>query len=299
MPTPDPNDPSQDHRPQSSPVPGKSPTAVTTRQSGPALSAGQATVAFQPQLAESRDGPSATPPPSIPGFEIRGVLGRGGMGVVYKARQVSLNRTVALKMILAAEHAATEERERFRTEAQAIARLQHPGIVQIHEIGEHDGLPFFSMEYCAGGSSSAPACRARRLPAREAGRIGGATLARAMHAAHQAHVIHRDLTPANVLMAAGEAGAYATGVPKITDFGLARKLDEQGQTQTGAVMGTPSYMAPEQAEGKARVGPAADVYGLGAILYELLTGRPPFKAASQMDTLLQVINAEPVPPSQG
>jgi WD40 repeat protein len=225
------------------------------------------------------------------GYEIQDVLGRGGMGVVYQARHLSLRRTVALKMILAGDHASEEELNRFRTEAEAVARLQHPNIVQILEVGQHDGLPYFSLEYCEGGSLAAYLDGTPWQP-REATALVE-ILARAMHVAHRAHIIHRDLNPHNVLLA-------REGIPKISDFGLAKKLDEvEGQTQTGAVMGTPSYMAPEQAMGKTReIGPSADVYALGAILYELLTGRPPFKAATSLDTLLQVIQKEPVPPRQ-
>ncbi len=206
----------------------------------------------------------------VPGYEIVRELGRGGMGVVYEARQVKADRIVALKMILHGGHSGSAARGRFRTEGEAVARLQHPHIVQIYEVGEHDGLPFFSLEYCQGGSldrklSGAP------LPAKEAAALVE-VLARAMAAAHQAGIIHRDLKPANVLL-------DRDGRPKVTDFGLAKKVDEAGQTASGAVMGTPSYMAPEQARGESKgVGPAADVYALGAILYECLTGRPPFWA---------------------
>jgi serine/threonine-protein kinase len=225
---------------------------------------------------------------AIPGYEIEDILGKGGMGVVYKARQSALNRTVALKMILNAEHAADSERKRFRTEAEAIARLQHPNIVQIYEVGEHHGAPFLSLEFCARGSL------AERLNGTpwdsEAAALLVLPLTLGIHAAHQAKVIHRDLKPANVLMT-------ADGTPKITDFGLAKKLDEQGQTQSGAVMGTPSYMAPEQAGCKPKeVGPATDVYAIGAILYELLTGRPPFKGPTTLDTVMQVLESDPVPP---
>jgi len=223
----------------------------------------------------------------VPGYEILDKLGEGGMGVVYKARQVKLDRIVALKMILSGEHARAAELARFRTEAEAIARLQHPNIVQIHEVGEQDGKPFFSLEFCAGGSLERK-LNGTPLPPREAAQLVE-TLAGAMQAAHERGVIHRDLKPANVLLS-------ADGTPKITDFGLAKKLDDVGQTASGAVMGTPSYMAPEQAGGQSRVaGPAADIYALGAILYECLTGRPPFKAATTLDTVLQVLEREPVP----
>jgi WD40 repeat protein/tRNA A-37 threonylcarbamoyl transferase component Bud32 len=227
----------------------------------------------------------------VPGYEILSVLGRGGMGVVYKARQVKLDRLVALKMVLAGGHAGVEELARFRSEAEAVARLQHPNIVQIHEVGDCAGQPFFSLEFCSGGSLADQLDGTPWAPGRAAGLVE--TLARAMDAAHQRGVVHRDLKPANVLMT-------ADGQPKVTDFGLAKRLDQgQGQTCTGAVMGTPSYMAPEQAGGKAReVGPAADVYALGAILYEVLTGRPPFKGPTPLDTVLMVVGEEPVAPRQ-
>jgi WD40 repeat protein len=232
--------------------------------------------------------PSAADGLGIPGYEILGELGRGGMGVVYKARQTRLNRVVALKMILAGGHAGEADLARFRTEAEAIARLQHPNIVQVFEVGEHNDLPYFSLEFCGGGSLERK-LGGTPLSPREAAALVG-TLARAMQAAHGQHVIHRDLKPANVLLA-------EDATPKITDFGLAKKLDEAGRTASGAIVGTPSYMAPEQAGDKtAPVGPASDVYALGAILYECLTGRPPFKAATALDTVLQVVGEEPVPP---
>jgi serine/threonine protein kinase len=223
-------------------------------------------------------------------YELLEELGRGGMGVVYKARQTKLHRVVALKMILAGEHAAEADLARFQTEAEAVARLQHPHIVQIYEVGAHDGQPFLSLEFCPGGSLEKK-LRENPLPAREAATLVE-RLARGMAAAHQQGVIHRDLKPANVLLA-------ADGTPKITDFGLARKLDEAGQTASGAIVGTPSYMAPEQAAGTGKgVGPAADVYALGAVLYELLTGRPPFKGPTTLDTVRQVLTDEPVPPGR-
>jgi serine/threonine-protein kinase len=226
---------------------------------------------------------------SIPGYEILGELGRGGMGVVYQARQTRLNRLVALKMILAGGHAGEQDLARFKIEADAIARLQHPHIVQIYDIGEQGGLPYFSLEYCPGGSLASK-LDGTPWPARQAARLVE-TLARATHAAHQAGIIHRDLKPANVLLT-------ADGTPKITDFGLAKRLDQsQQQTASGAIVGTPSYMAPEQAGGRRRdIGPQTDVYALGAVLYELITGRPPFRAATALETLVQVVEQEAAPP---
>jgi hypothetical protein len=194
---------------------------------------------------------------------------------------------VALKTVLAG--ASAEDLARFRSEAEAVARLQHPGIVQIFEVGEHDGRPFFALEYVHGGSLDQK-LRGVPQPAYEAARLVE-TLARTIHAAHQRGIVHRDLKPANVLLA-------ADGTPKITDFGLAKQLDSEARrTQSGAILGTPSYMAPEQAEGRSReISPATDVYALGAILYELLTGRPPFRGPTLLDTLEQVRSLEPVPP---
>jgi WD40 repeat protein len=234
---------------------------------------------------------SASSLPAVRGYHVLEVLGKGGMGVVYKARQLGLNRTVALKMILSGALAGPDALDRFRREAEAVARLQHPHIVAVHEIGTHDGLPFFSLEFVAGGSLD------RKLagipqPPREAARLVE-TLARAVHAAHQKGVIHRDLKPSNVLLA-------EDGTPKVADFGLAKQLDDDsGRTREGDVMGTPSYMAPEQAAGDVgSVGPATDVYALGAILYECLTGRPPFRGATLLETLEQVRHRDPVPLTQ-
>jgi WD40 repeat protein/tRNA A-37 threonylcarbamoyl transferase component Bud32 len=230
-------------------------------------------------------------PPAISGYEILGELGRGGMGVVYKAREVLLNRPCALKMILAGAHATSEAAARFLTEAEAIARLQHPHIVQIHHIGEADGLPFFELEYVSGGSLD-QALDGTPWPPRRAARLTE-QLARGITEAHRLGIVHRDLKPGNVLLA-------ADGTPKITDFGLARALgSESGLTGSEAIMGTPSYMAPEQAGGKAReASPAADIYAAGAILYELLTGRPPFRGATVLETLEHVKSTEPVTPSR-
>ncbi|HQR06250.1 MAG TPA: WD40 repeat domain-containing serine/threonine-protein kinase [Gemmatales bacterium] len=222
--------------------------------------------------------------PILPSYSITGVLGRGGMGVVYEALQRPLNRPVALKMIISGEHAGAEDRLRFLSEAESIAKIQHPGIVQLYEFGSHEGHPYFALEYVAGGTlekklSGTP------LPPREAATLVE-KLARAMQAAHDLGIVHRDLKPANVLLT-------PAGDPKITDFGLA-KSGGSNLTATGAILGTPSYMAPEQADGQKSVGTPADVYALGAILYECLTGRPPFKGPTQVDTILQVVNNEPV-----
>jgi tetratricopeptide (TPR) repeat protein len=229
--------------------------------------------------------------PAVPGYRILGELGRGGMGVVYKARQIGLARTVALKMILSGDYAAEADLVRFRLEAEAVAKLQHPNIVQIYEINEWDGRPYFALEFVDGGPLDKK-LGGNPLPFRQAAELLR-KLAEAMDYAHQRHIIHRDLKPPNVLLT-------ADGTPKITDFGLAKKLDEDdSQTRTGAIMGTPSYMAPEQAEGRTKeLGPAADIYSLGAILYELLVGRPPFKGSTVWDTLEQVRTQEPVYPSR-
>lgn len=227
----------------------------------------------------------------VPGYDILGELGRGGMGVVYRARQRSLNRLVALKMILAGSHAHPEELARFRTEAEAVAHLHHPNIVQIHEIGEYEGLPYFSLEFVEGGSLAQAVAGTPQAALKAAGLVE--TLARAVHHAHERGIVHRDLKPANILLT-------ADGTVKITDFGLAKRLDDPGgPTRAGAVLGTPSYMAPEQAEGRlGTIGPATDVYALGAILYNLLTGRPPFLGESAWETVNQVLANDPVPPSR-
>jgi hypothetical protein len=251
------------------------------------------------------------------------------MGVVYRARQAGLNRIVALKMVLASAHAGPDDLARFRSEAEAVARLQHPNIVQIYEVGEQDGCPFFSLEFVDGGTL-AQKLQGRPLPPRPAAQLAE-TLARAVQHAHGHGVIHRDLKPANVLLARsdsshgvaldGRPDAVEHYEPKITDFGLAKSVaDLEGPrrepaadpadgpggaappsplpvTRSGVILGTPSYMAPEQAGGKSgTVGPACDVYALGAILYELLTGRPPFGAATPLDTVMQVVAEEAVPP---
>ena len=243
------------------------------------------TAAFSdgPVVAAKATSPSTLP--EVPGYEVLSVLGQGGMGVVYKARQLQLKRLVALKMVLAGELASPRARTRFLQEAQAVARLHHANVVQVYEVGEHQGCPYLSLELVEGGSL-ARKLREGPLPPRESARLAE-TLARAVAAIHGCGVVHRDLKPTNVLLA-------ADGSPKITDFGLARDLNGARTTVTGEVLGTPSYMAPEQARGDKAVGPAADTYALGAILYECLTGRPPFRAATSLDTLYQVLHNEPV-----
>jgi serine/threonine protein kinase len=266
------------------------------------------------QLLGEAKGPARpqVPPETlrIPGYDLLEVLGQGGMGIVYKARQVGLNRLVALKMILAGPHARPEQLARFRTEAEAVAQLRHPHIVQIYEVGDCAGQPYFSMEL-VDGDNLAQRLSQTLLPPRQAAQLVE-QLADAIDTAHRAGIVHRDLKPANILLSfsreppASAESALAggsrlnEGVPKITDFGLAKQLkDEKGQTQTGAIMGTPSYLSPEQAEGKTReIGPATDIYALGAILYEMLTGRPPFQGESTLDILEQVRMHDPVPPSR-
>jgi serine/threonine protein kinase/tetratricopeptide (TPR) repeat protein len=250
-------------------------------------------------------------------YEILGELGRGGMGVVYKARQRGLGRLVALKMILVGLHASREHLVRFRKEAEAVARLQHPHIVQIYEIGEHRSQPYVSLEYVDGGSLD-QVLAGQPQPPRDAAQVLE-TLARTVHFAHEHGVVHRDLKPGNILLSSAESkvlsteskqdpspfstqnSALSTCMPKIADFGLAKLLGEQAreqmQTRSGAVLGTPAYMAPEQAAGVTRaVGPACDIYALGTILYEMLVGRPPFQGTTVLETLALVSQQEPVPP---
>jgi eukaryotic-like serine/threonine-protein kinase len=239
--------------------------------------------------------PSSTPSspelPRIPGYEVMEVVGRGGMGVVYRARHVRLDRPVALKMLLTGAHASRESRERFLREARMGAGLRHPNIVQVHDMGDQDGLPYFTMEFVEGGNLAQKLAGMPQPPRQAAALL--ATLAEAVQAAHRCGIVHRDLKPANVLFT-------ADGTPKICDLGLARRLDgEAGLTWTGTAVGTPSYMAPEQAEARPQtLGPAVDIHALGAILYELLTGRPPFRAATAAETVRQVISQDPVPPSR-
>jgi hypothetical protein len=253
------------------------------------------TGAVDADAATIGDGPPPASPrkaaPKVPGFEVLGELGRGGMGVVYLARRTLLNRKCALKMILAGEHAGPEAAVRFLAEAEAVARLNHPNVVRIHAIGEHEGSPYLELEYAEAGNLE------RRLdgkpwPARDAVILVEA-LARGVAEAHRLGIVHRDLKPANVLLT-------REGVPKVTDFGLARCIGvDSGLTLAESIIGSPSYMAPEQAFGRAReAGPRADVYSLGAILYELLTGRPPFVGTNMYETLEQVRTADPVRPGR-
>lgn len=227
-------------------------------------------------------------------YELLAELGRGGMGIVYKARQLSLNRVVALKMVLAGGRATPEQLVRFRLEAEAIAKLKHQSIVHVFETGSHNGAPFFAMEYVDGVNLSRH-LSGKPLPSRLASELA-VELTSAIHYSHQRGIIHRDLKPANVLIDQRTDGRMAI---KITDFGLAKRAgDDSGMTQTGEVMGTPSYMAPEQAEGRRGIDERADIYSIGAILYEMLVGGPPFRGATLMETLHQVKNVEPVPPGR-
>jgi tRNA A-37 threonylcarbamoyl transferase component Bud32 len=251
-----------------------------------------------PTEPETPDGPQSVSPASRKGidffpsgYEVLEELGQGGMGVVYKARHQRLARLVAIKRLRAGVHAQPSQLARFRNEAEALARVQHPNIVQVFDVGEHDGEAFLALELVEGQGLAQKLARSV-LPAREAAGLVE-TLARGIHSAHERGVIHRDLKPANVLFT-------TEGTAKISDFGLAKCLDnDAGPTRTGEIMGTPSYLAPEQAEGKSKeVGPAADIYALGAILYECLTGRPPFQGESTLDTLEQVRLRDPLPPSR-
>lgn len=272
----------------------------------------------QQVLSKQEAMPAQTPVErSIAGYDILSTLGHGGMGVVYKARQQGLNRIVALKMIRAGSEADPHQVARFKTEARAVAQLQHPNIVQIYDVNEWRpaeggaATPYFSLEYVDGGSLATKLKAVLPTP-RQAAQICE-TLARAAHFAHQRGIIHRDLKPGNILLASVAAGssverthgAMATdyGIPKITDFGLAKNLeprhgDSQPLTRSGDILGTPSYMAPEQAAGNTHaIGPATDIYALGAILYEMMTGRAPFSGKTTMETLHRVLSDDPVPPS--
>jgi serine/threonine protein kinase len=275
------------------------------------------------RTAQSAGAGGAAPrrPPNVPGYEVLEELGRGGMGVVYRARHLALNRMVALKFILADRNASPRHCARFRREAEVVARLRHPNIVQIYDIGEVDGRPVLALEYAEGGSLRERLAGVPLEP--RAAVLLLEPLARAVQHAHRQGVIHRDLKPANILLAVGGdsvaegnrplpdrlprdeylgeamvAAPMTACIPKLTDFGLARLFDSDlPGSESGVAAGTPSYMAPEQAGGGA-VGPATDIWGLGANLYELLTGHPPFRAATAVETLRLVLTAAPIPPRQ-
>jgi serine/threonine-protein kinase len=265
--------------------------------------------ATRPYTTPAPDGPPPPLPRSFGDFTLLAELGRGGMGVVYMARQQSLGRTVAIKMIREARLASDANHARFRAEAEAAARLQHPNIVTVHEVGTADGQAYLCMEYVDGPTLAQRLHADGPLPPREAARLV-AVIARAVHHAHEHGVLHRDLKPSNILLTGdrrqetGDSPSKADLTPdsrlltpKVSDFGLAKRTDRaESLTRTGDFVGTPSYMAPEQASSRKDLTPAADVYSLGAILYELLTGRPPFQSSDPLQTLLMVIEQEPIPP---
>jgi serine/threonine protein kinase/Flp pilus assembly protein TadD len=269
--------------------------AMTRAVPGFAGEAGTEAEIFTQASAEAVSPAAAPVLPAIPGYDVRRVLGRGGMGVVFLAHDRRLDRPVAIKMLLTPA-AADEALARFDREARAVAQVRHPHVAEVYEVGLHEGRPYIVFEFLAGGTLSGQT-RGRPQPPAAAARVIE-TLARAVHACHEVGVVHRDLKPSNVLLA-------SDGTPKIADFGLAKVTapDEaaggpnSGPTRTGEVMGTPGYMAPEQAGGAVKsVGPACDVYALGAMLYELLTGRPPFTGADPVQIILRVLADEPVPP---
>ncbi len=245
-----------------------------------------------PTLVSESEAAREIPLGSLPSeYELLGILGQGGMGVVYKARHRPLRRVVAIKMILAGAHASPEILRRFQQEAEASAQLSHPNIVSVYEVGQHHGLPYFSMEFIDGKSLSAH-LRESSLTSHRAAELL-LQMCAAVHYSHEQGILHRDLKPQNIMLT-------TEGIAKVADFGLAKRLsdDDPQYTRTGDILGTPGYMAPEQARGSREVGPTADVYALGAILYCMLTGRAPFVSPTTFETLRQIINQEPVAPSR-
>ncbi len=334
----DPTSPQPETLPSTPEVPRTSPTGggnAFPRTSG---AGDERTPVLGGTVPFATDSAAAETAPAIPGYELLGELGRGGMGVVYKAREIALDRLVALKVVTAGRLASEEQLARFQAEARAEARLQHPNIVQVHAVGEYEGYPYLSLEYMDGGSLAQKIERQPQPPRQVAQLVY--LLARAMAFAHGRGIIHRDLKPANVLLkedsttententeknketkdnkrpeeqqekrthTANEFASFSSFrdfrggsfLPKIADFGLAKCLEEDsGFTRTGNLMGTPNYMSPEQAEGRKDTGPAADIWALGVILYEMLVGRTPFSGVTMFDTLEQVRTREPVPPTQ-
>lgn len=259
-------------------------------------------VAFRDGLRQSTavqassDGASPRVHFSIKGYEIGRVIGRGGMATVYEARQLSLNRRVALKMLAVGPLSDTQHLGRLQTEAEAVSRLQHPNVVQIHEVGTHDGQPFLALELVEGGTLADRLRNGPLTPSVAAELIE--TLARAVHSVHEHGIVHRDIKPANVLFTQPTDGT-ARETPKLSDFGLAKLTDGTSHpTRTGETLGTPAYMAPEQVVGSRDVGPTTDVYGLGAVFYECLTGQPPFRGGNVAEAMFRVSQHDPVPPSR-
>ena len=304
-------------RPVEVPIPtARMPSRATHSSAAPEVPAaaarppdetGQCSPTITPQAPPYR--PPLPGPPEVAGYTILGELGRGAAGVVYRARHEKLKRIVVLKMLQAGPDAGPQHLARFHAEAEAVARLHHPNIVQIYESGEHDGLPYLALEFVGGGTLKGR-LEGTPQPVRAAVQLAE-VLARAIHAAHARGLVHRDLKPANILLAPPEstddgddAGSDDLaferfyGVPKVTDFGLAMRLDyDDGWNRGGEIVGTPLYMAPEQAKGRVeQVGPRADIYALGAILYEMLTGQPPFQAESVGDVLQRLASQAPTPP---
>ena len=254
-----------------------------------------------PERAPYRSKPLVEPVRlDLPDYEILEELGRGGMGVVYRAWQKSLNRVVAIKVLRDGTSATALDEGRFRAEATAAGKLAHPNIVTVYEVGERGGQPYFAMEYVE-GPTLAKRLAEGPLPSRAAAELAR-EIALAIQHAHEQGILHRDLKPSNILLVKGRHSEATQPSPKVSDFGLAKRLNIQPEslrewrTQTGAIVGTPGYMSPEQATNRSLLTPASDVYSIGAILYEMLTGRPPFQAASPVDALLMVIEQEPVPP---